>query len=223
MTTRRPRRVPDPSREPGAAQVPVRRRALSPLVLYGRSRGLPGTLALVTVVLLITAWMAPRLVWENGFKDPTARLPLITLAPLAVAAAIATGLHTHSAELDRTAARPWWRPRLLHIAGMTGAAAAGFAMAVTGNPESYGSPAAIRNLLGAVGVTLLTAALAGAGASWLPMALYSAVTFFVPQPPGIWGWLSRPGWEPGAWATAVTLFAAGTTTWALRGSRKGAA
>ncbi|MEU5162457.1 hypothetical protein AB0G74_23010 [Streptomyces sp. NPDC020875] len=204
--------------EPGAAPAPVRRRALSPLVLYGRSRGLPGTFALVTAVLLITAWTAPRLVREHGFEDPANRLPLILLAPLAVATIVAAGLHTHSAELDRTAARPWWRPRLLHIAGVTGAAAAGFTMALTGSPDVYGSPAAIRNLLGAVGLTLLTAAVAGAGLSWLPMALYTAVAYFVPITGGAWGWVNAPGWEPGAWTTALTLFATGTTTWLLRGA-----
>ncbi|MFE0424262.1 hypothetical protein [Streptomyces sp. NPDC058953] len=219
MTTRTP-----PARIPPS----VRRRALSPVLLYGRSRGLPVAFAALAVTLLVTAWAEPRLVREHGVVDPANRLPLTLLAPVVAAAVVGTGLHTPSAELDRAAARPWWWPRLLHVAGATGLAAAGLALALTGSPDVYGSPAAIRNLLGGVGLTLLTAVVAGAGPSWLPTALYSAVAYFVLIPAdeahtgaaGVWGWAVQPGPQTGAWATAVTLFATGTAAWALLGSRR---
>ncbi|MGV9313047.1 hypothetical protein ACWDR0_12735 [Streptomyces sp. NPDC003691] len=203
--------------------------ALHPVVLYGRSRGLPGALAALLATALLTAWAAPRLVRAGGVSDPANRLPLVVLAPLVVAAVIGTGLDTPSGELDRAAARAWWRPRLLHLLGLTGAAAGAFALAVTGSPEIYGSPAAIRNLLGCTGITLLTAVVAGAGAGWLPAALYGGLAFLLLQDPaaaraaGAAGWLVRPGPEAGAWATAAVLYTAGAAAWLWRGARTGRA
>ncbi|WP_246150613.1 hypothetical protein [Streptomyces qinzhouensis] len=173
---------------------------------------------------LSTAWFAPRLlVGENGIADPANRLPLVLVAPLVAAVAIGTGLHTPSDELDRSAARAWWRPRLLQLLGLTGLAAGSFALAVTGSPELYGSPAAIRNLLGCTGIVLLTAVVAGAGAGWLPAVLYTALAYLLYQDPGSGpvGWVVRPGPGAQAWTTAVVLYVTGAAAWLWRGARRG--
>ncbi|MFJ8229256.1 hypothetical protein ACIQ9E_04725 [Streptomyces sp. NPDC094448] len=202
---------------------PSGRTPLGPVVLYGRSRGLPGTVAVLVVTALATAWMAPRIVRADGFADPANRLPLVLVAPLVAAVAIGTGLHTPSDELDRAASRAWWRPRLLHLLGLTGLAAGSFALAVTGSPEVYGSPAAIRNLLGCTGITLLAAVTAGAGVGWLPTVCYGALAYLLFRDPGSGpvGWAVRPGPEAGAWAAAVALYAAGAAAWLRRGPRRG--
>ncbi|MEW1545245.1 hypothetical protein [Streptomyces tsukubensis] len=193
-----------------------------PVLLYSRSRGLPSTVAVLVVTALAAAWFAPRLVRADGFADPANRLPLVLVAPLVAAVAIGTGLHTPSDELDRAASRVWWWPRLLHLLGLTGLAAGAFALAVTGSPEVYGSPAAIRNLLGCTGITLLTAVVAGAGVGWLPTVSYGALAYLLLQDPasGPAGWAVRPGPEAGPWTVAVVLYAAGAAAWLWRGARR---
>ncbi|MFE0699191.1 hypothetical protein [Streptomyces sp. NPDC058872] len=196
----------------------------SPLALYARSRGLPGSLAAFVVAagaVWSTRWLVPL-----PEADPTARLLAVVLAPLFVAGTIGTGLHAPSEELDRTAVRAWWPRRLAHLLVVTALGAALLALAVPGAAEACGAPAAVRNTLGLVGTAAAAAAVLGARLSWLPPLLYvGAVSLaFRAGPPAVanwWGWLVQPGTAGGAWTAAAVAFAAGTTLYARRGARWG--
>ncbi|MEU9789563.1 hypothetical protein AB0E27_02905 [Streptomyces sparsogenes] len=195
----------------------------SGLLLYARSRALPMTFAVLVAAAPATAWCADWLLTRSD-PGPRARLPVLVLAPVLVAAAIGVGLYSHGDELDRTAVRPWWPRRGCHLLLLTAVAAGLLAVAVPGGPQAYGAAVMARNVLGAVGVTALGAALIGARLSWLPMLVHTSAVFLAGQAePGgagaVWAWSVQPGAQRAAWGTAVALFAAGTCLYALRGAR----
>ncbi|MFE2943184.1 hypothetical protein ACFXKG_29660 [Streptomyces sp. NPDC059255] len=203
---------------------PPAQKTRTPLTLYARSRAMPATLGALAGVALAAAWAAWWLQAQPGF-DHSARVPVVVLAPLLASAAIGTGMYTYSDELDRTAVRPWWPRRLAVLLGLTALAAALLALGVPGHPEAFGGPAAVRNLLGAVGVTAGAAALLGARLSWLPMTAYtSAVYLAAPRAPGgaaaLWAWPLQPGPQAWAWAAAVVAYGCGAGVYVWRGARR---
>ncbi|MEE1769628.1 hypothetical protein PUR34_16110 [Streptomyces sp. JV185] len=202
------------STHPAHAAVPL---------LYIRSRALPLTAATLVCITLVAAWAAHWL-QDQPYFDHTARVPVVVLAPLLASAAIGTGLHSHSDELDRTAVGRWWPRRLLHLLVLTALTAGALAAAVPGHPEAFGAPAMVRNVLGTTGVAAASVALLGARLSWLPMTVYGgAVYLAAPRTPGgaaaVWAWPMQPGPQEAAWVVAVTAYAAGAALLAVRGAR----
>ncbi|WP_433545704.1 hypothetical protein ACQPZG_11475 [Streptomyces sp. CA-294286] len=207
-----------------AAPTLARRPSLPhPLVLYARSRALPGALAALVVLAAFCAWASDWL-RPTAQVDPGAGVPVLLLGSLLASGIIGTGLHTHTDALDRTAVAPWWRRRLMHLAGLSALAAGLLACTVLGHPDQFGPSAMIRNVLGATGLAAAGATLLGARLSWLPMTAYaSAVGLAAPRCPGgwaaVWAWPVQPGSEAGAWATALAVFAVGGALYVGRGAR----
>lgn len=193
----------------------------SGLLLYARSRALPRTVAALAATAALAVWAAHGL---DAYLDPSRRVPLVALAPLAAATVIGTSLYSDSAELDRTAVRPWWRRRLVHLLALTGLATALLPWAVLGHTTAFGPPAMIRNTLGCVGLTAASAALLGARLSWLPVfgyvsAVYVAASGLQGRPMPAWAWLMQPAGQRGAWLVALVVFAAGGVLYLRRGAR----
>ncbi|MFE5485430.1 hypothetical protein [Streptomyces sp. NPDC056527] len=193
------------------------------LTLYVRSRTLPATLATLLGTAAVAAWSASWLQSQPAF-DHTARVPVVVLGPLLAASAIGTSLYAASDELDRAAPRPWPPRRVAHVLALTAVAVVLLALAVPGHAEEFGGPAMVRNTLGAVGVTVASAALIGARPSWLPMTVYvGSVYVAAPSTPGgtaaVWAWVMQPGPQAAAWAVALGAFAGGTALYAFRGAR----
>jgi hypothetical protein len=101
----------------------------------------------------------------------------VAWAPLCAAAVIGSSLHTASEELDRTAVRPWWQRRLIHLLALGALAAALLSTAPLGHPSVFGPPAMIRNTLGCTGVTAAAAVAVGARLSWLPAVGYVSAVY----------------------------------------------
>lgn len=191
-------------------------------MLYARSRGIPLALAVLAATAALAVWAAYGL---DAYVDPERRVPVVALAPLLASAAIGTGFHQYADELDRTAVRPWGPRRLTHLLALTALAAAALALAVLGHAAEFGAPAMVRNTLGAVGITAASAALMGARLSWMPTFGYlSAIYLGAPRTHGgwatVWAWPMQPGPQAGAWATAATVFVAGSALYARRGPRR---
>ncbi|MER7487715.1 hypothetical protein ABTY20_17755 [Streptomyces sp. NPDC126497] len=193
------------------------------LLLYARARVLPRT-ALVLAATAAAAVLGARNL--DAYLDPSRQVPVVALAPLFAAAVIGTSLHSASEELDRTAVRPWWRRRLVHLTALTGCAALLLATTVYGHPSPFGPAAMVRNTLGCTGLTAGAAALLGARLSWLPVFGYVSAVYvgsasargtLVP----VWAWPVQPAARHGAWVTAVVLLVAGTALYAVRGARPG--
>ncbi|WP_405780752.1 hypothetical protein [Streptomyces sp. NBC_00859] len=195
-------------------------RGLGPSVLYARSQGLPLTTYTLLGTAVLAAWAARAL---HAHLDPGRLVPVVALAPMLAAAAISTGLYEHSAELDRTAARPWWPRRLAALLVPTAFAAASLALAVPGHAQEFGAVAMVRNLLGAVGIGAAAAAVLGARLSWLPVVACLSSVYMAGAPAGraaaVWAWPVQPETRPGSWAAASLVFLGGTALYTVRGSR----
>lgn len=192
-------------------------------LLHARSRALPLTLASLLCAAAAAAWAGHLLQERLGYGN-NARVPVVVLAPLLVAAAVGTGLHSHSDELDRTAVRPWWPRRAAQLAALTVLAAGLLALALPGSPARFGAAAVVRNVLGDVGLAAGAAALIGPRLSWLPVTAYAgAVYLAAPQEPGgaaaVWAWAMQPGPQGAAWLVAAGLFVCGGTLYASCGAR----
>ncbi|MER7680355.1 hypothetical protein [Streptomyces sp. NPDC096934] len=193
----------------------------APLALFARSRAVPATLAALVCAALLTRWAATV---PDVFLDPHRRVPLLSLAPLTVSAAIGTGLHVYGRDLDDTAVRPWWPRRLAHLLVLTALAAGTLALAVPGDAQVFGTVGMVRNTLGAVGVTALGAVLCGARAGWMPTTLYFSAVYLSAASPHmrratLLAWPVQAGPERAAWAAALALFTLGAGLYAVRGAR----
>ncbi|MGW2620605.1 hypothetical protein [Streptomyces sp. NPDC001500] len=202
-----------------------RRPALTGPGLYARSRALPLTLALLAGTCAVAVAAAHRVddaSWAPGRPAPVV-VP-VALAPLLAAALIGASLYAPSDELDRTAARPWWPRRLVHLLALSALACAPLALSVPGDGPALLTAASLRNLLGCVGVTAAAAVVVGARLSWLPAFCYvGAVHLASSGVRGwgvtVWAWPTRPGQEAGAWLAAGAVFVLGTALHATRGPR----
>ncbi|WP_330457878.1 hypothetical protein OIB37_13810 [Streptomyces sp. NBC_00820] len=193
----------------------------SGFLLYARSRAVPATLAALVATTGFAIWAARQL---NAFVDPDSRVPIVALAPLMAAAVIGVSLYTASAELDRTAVRPWWPRRLVQLVGLTALASGLLPLAVLGHADVFGPPAAIRNTLGCVGITAAAAVLLGARLSWLPAFVYVSSVYLASHGAQgraalLWAWPMQPGAQPEAWAMALAAFVVGVVLYAVRGAR----
>ncbi|MFF7854728.1 hypothetical protein [Streptomyces sp. NPDC007904] len=191
------------------------------LLLYARSRTLPRTVLVLAATAVLAVLGARDL---NAFLDPSRQVPVVALAPLFAAAVIGTSLHSASDELDRTAVRPWWRRRLVHLLALVCCAAVLLAATVYGRPSPFGPAAMVRNTLGCAGLTAGAAALLGARLSWLPVFGYvSAVYVGSASTSGrlapVWAWPVQPAGRHIAWVTAAVLLVAGGALYVVRGAR----
>lgn len=160
---------------------------------------------------LLTLWAATV---PDVFLDPYRRVPLLSLAPPAVSAAIGTSLHVYGRDLDDTAARPWWPRRLAHLLVLTALAAGTPALAVPKDAQVFGAVGMVRNTLGAVGVTALAAVLFGARVAWMPTMLYFSAVYLSAASPRtreatVLAWPVQAGPQLGAWAAALALYVLG--------------
>ncbi|CAM5425352.1 hypothetical protein [Streptomyces aurantiogriseus] len=195
--------------------------ALDGPLLYARSRTVPRALAALCATAGLALWGAHG---AGASVDPERLVPVVALAPLFAAAVIGTSLHTESDELDRTAARPWWRWRAVHLLALTALAAALLSVVALGQPSGFGPSAMLRNTLGAAGLTAAAAAVLGSRLSWLPAFGYAGAVYLGAAGPQrhaatVWAWPVRPGDEPGAWAVALAAFAVGGALYVVRGAR----
>ncbi|MFI6038783.1 hypothetical protein ACIBBD_32555 [Streptomyces sp. NPDC051315] len=186
--------------------------------LYVRSRVLPRTLAGL-------AGTAGLVLWAASGPAPGGGMPVLALAPLLAAALIGTSLYAACDELDRTAVRPWWPRRLVHLLGLTAPMAVLLPLAVLGGDGLAADPwGMVRNLLGCTGLTAAAAVLLGARLSWLPACGYVWSVYLASEgvhghAVTVWAWPTQPGHTPAAWLTAAAACAAGTALYAARGAR----
>ncbi|KUN82135.1 hypothetical protein [Streptomyces griseoruber] len=186
------------------------------LLLYARSRAVPGTLTALAGTAVLALGAAAR---TGSGADPGRLLPVVALAPLLAAAVTGAGLRSATEELDRTAVRPWWPRRLGLLLGPTALAAVLLPLAVLGD-----GPAVLRNLLGCTGLVAASAVLVGARLSWLPAGGWVGAVCLASdgvhgRAVALWGWPAQPGDVPASWVAAGGAFALGTALYAVRGAR----
>lgn len=198
------------------------RLALNGAGLYARSRALPLTVVLLAGTCAFAVEAAHRAddaSWAPGRPAPVV-VPLLLLA----AALIGASLYAPCDELDRTAVRPWWPRRLVHLLALSALACAPFALVAPGDGPVALAAVSLRTLLGCVGVTAVAGVLVGARLSWLPAvccvgAVHLASSGGRGWAATVWAWPTRPGQEAGAWLAAGAVFVLGAALHAIRGPR----
>lgn len=127
-----------------------------------------GLLVLAGVVLGGVAWQA-----ESASR--MVNFILVALVPLLAAALVAGTLTTPWAEVERTVPAPLARWRLWQMSGLVLVAAPLLALVCAGWPEPFTGWIVLRNVAGASGLALLTAALVGGRLAWLGPAFGGAL------------------------------------------------
>lgn len=141
-------------------------------LLYVRVR-LVGWAVLGVVALAGTAYGA--IVWEQQAPSRMLNFTLVALLPLLAAALVAGTLTTPWAEVEQTTPAPLARWRLAQAGGLALLAAALLALVCAQWPLEMTGWIVLRNVAGAAGLALATAALLGGRLAWLGLALGGAL------------------------------------------------
>lgn len=188
------------------------------LMLYARSRQVPTSAALVTLIAL-AVWLLN----EGDGADPS-NLPVALLVLTANVAAATVGLVGQDPGLDRTAAIRWVFRRAVHVL-LVVAFAGGALLAVQAvGPELAPTALVVRNTAGLVGLAALGATVCGAMYAWILPTGWLTFTFFAPPLPGIAGeigsWMTLSPATTVSTGTPWVLLVTGTLLYAVAGSRR---
>jgi len=183
------------------------------LTLYLRSRQVPRAAPAAVVATAALALVG---------NEPDHPLQTVTFAVLALAlgfGVLGLGLGGADPELDRTGALPWWRWRTTHTAAIAVVVLAA-GLAATSAPTGL----LVRDAAGLAGLTALAATAFGNQLAWtLPIA-WGGVAAVVPPVADpvvlvVLTWPMQPPDSGVAAVTAVVLACAGSSAYAVRGTR----
>jgi len=202
------------------------------VTLYLRSRLAGHALALL---VLIAAATALALRFSSG-AEYIFGVTLVAM-PLAAAVVIAAGTRAPFGESEQTASYALPALRLGHLLGLLASAVAGLAAAaVLWQPSALSGltmagellqPHSVawwlaRNLLGFVGVVLLSARWLGSGRAWAGALVHGLLTL-TSRPEAPFGWPMRPESDREAVVIAVVLLAVGLAAIARKGAHEDSA
>jgi hypothetical protein len=208
-----------PPPAPPAAPAPVSLLAAGSRLawLHLRSRRVPiALLALVACGAALRAILHWHLMNGGAYAQQG---PMVLEAGAAAMVAITT--HSPFGEAERATGR--WLPylRLGAALALTGIAIGVLQLGVTGASLPGGVLILARNVIGVVGIGLLSSLVTGGGLAWIAPFAYLgfaeyALTSLWNNP---WTWPVRPPADRGAWICAALVFAVGLAAVTLRGAR----
>ncbi|ATW51675.1 hypothetical protein ACWGJT_27845 [Streptomyces xantholiticus] len=181
---------------------------------YARSRGLPRAAAIGAVIASATALLAQQRVAVPEFRHLVDfSVPVAEVAPVAYAVVLGTTLFSPMGDLEQTAAQPMRRHRAVHLSVLLGLAVALSALPLLGGATGAVLGASVRNVVGHLGLAMISARLFGSGLSWLlPLGMLGPTLLLgvrfdnTPEP---WAWSLHPASGTSAAAVAVSLWVLG--------------
>lgn len=182
------------------------------------SRRAPGALAAMIAcgVMLRIALTAH---WITATGASARQLPVLLEA--CVAAVIAVSTHSPFGESERTGGRwlPWLRSGVALL--LTGAAIGVLLAGATGAGLPDGTLAVVRNVAGATGIGLISAAVTGGLLAWIGPVAYGVLGEIAvgEQWTSPWTWPARSVSDRGAALCAGLVFVAGLAVTTARGAR----
>jgi hypothetical protein len=208
-------------RTPSAAPAPPAWRGLAGarlVWLHLRSRRVPTA---VLAVAVCGGVLRAALQWNWTFSSGSLAQQVPMIIEAGAAAAVVVTTHSPFGEPERTASR--WLPylRLATALLLTGLAIAVLQLTVTGASLDGGILLLARNIIGLIGIGLITSLVTGGLLAWtLPIgyiafAEYALLEFW--RTP--WAWPVRPPDDRGAWICASLVFAVGLAAFTIRGAR----
>ncbi|WP_040668016.1 hypothetical protein [Nitrolancea hollandica] len=188
--------------------------------LYVKSHRL-GRAVLLLFALGVVAW-----VWgQYLFHMPSLRssesvvVPVILIVPVASAVVVGVSTRTWMGGFERIAPRRLALWRLAHALILCSIGVACLVPAIDSGYGSYGSVAALRNILGYAGMAFLCASVAGGGLSWvLPLAYALPVPLLgVDHYHNVlwWAWPLHPADSYLSWTWALTFFVVGLSAYVV--------
>lgn len=190
--------------------------------LYLRSR-LAGWAIVGFVVIALAGWLW---VARHGHQPRSVLLALVTV-PLAAACVIGVGTHSPFAELEQTVSRSLALPRLVHLAGLLGAAALILGGVAFAWPPDDAMVIVFRNLVGFAGLAFIGARLLSGLLSWPLAVAFGMVAFVSPsviqageEEPPRWAWPLWSGEDKPAMIMAVAFLVVGFGLVVLFGARQ---
>jgi hypothetical protein len=208
-------------RKPWAAPAPSTWRAMAGVRLvwlHLRSRRVPTA---VVAVAVCGAVLRAALHWHWVFRSGllSQQLPMIIEAGAAVAVVVTT--HSPFGEPERATGR--WLPylRLGTALLLTGLAIAALQLGVTGASLSGGILLLSRNVIGLMGIGLLSSLVTGGLLAWiLPLGYVAFAEYALIEAwNNPWTWPVRPPTDRGAWICACVVYTVGLLACTLRGAR----
>ncbi|TDC36205.1 hypothetical protein [Micromonospora sp. KC213] len=184
------------------------------LLLYLRSRQVPGGMLWGVPVMVAVAWLG------TGHADPRRAVMAAALALTLGIAILGHGLAGADSTLDATAALRWAPRRALHLTAITVLAAV-VVTAVTTAPAG----AVLRDAAGITGTAALAAALFGRQLAWTLPVVTGCLSAGIPATPEPFAlylltWAGQPPGSPAAATVAVVLAVTGTAAYLILGPRR---
>jgi hypothetical protein len=194
---------------------------MRPLLLYARSRHVPGSVLVATAGVAV-AWCLGVLV------EGRSAVPAL-LAVVVGVVAVSPGLAGDDMDLDRTAAVAWPPRRAAHLV-LAGAVVAALVVATALTGRHLGEAAQVaRDVLGLSGLLGLGAVALGAGRAWIAPLVWALLSLTLlprlapPSTAGVRGqvltWVVQPVESSPSVVTAGVVGMAGILAYAMVGAR----
>ena len=184
------------------------------VLAFVRCRGLPRAAGVALIVALVATAFAGQRVAVPEFRYLVDfSVPVAEVVPLAHAVILATTLFSPMADLEQTAAQPMTRHRGLYLVVLLALALGLSALPLlTGaTAEVFGSAA--RNVVGYLGLGMISARLFGSGLAWLlPLGMFGPTLLLgvdsnnTPEP---WAWSLHASSSTSAAVVAAALWGIG--------------
>ncbi|MCX4665912.1 hypothetical protein OG453_04360 [Streptomyces sp. NBC_01381] len=184
------------------------------VLAFVRCRGLPRATGVALIVALVaTAFAGQRMAVPEFRYLVDFSVPVAEVVPLAHAVILATTLFSPMADLEQTSAQPMTRHRGLYLVVLLALAVGLSALPLlTGaTAEVFGSAA--RNVVGYLGLGMISARFFGSGLAWLlPLGMFGPTLLLgvdsdnTPEP---WAWSLHASSSTSAAVVAVALWVIG--------------
>lgn len=207
---------------PGAPAAPVqspparlvRRARHSSVTAFVRCRGLPRAAGLALLVALTATTLAGQRVAVPEFRYLVDfSVPVAEVVPLAHAVILATTLFSPMADLEQTSAQPMGRHRGVYLVVLLVLALGLTALPLLAGATGQVFASAARNVVGYLGLAMISARLFGSGLAWLlPLGMFGPTLLLgvrsdnTPEP---WAWSLHPSSSTSAAIVATALWTIG--------------
>lgn len=167
------------------------------------------------VVLAAGCSIAARLLVARPDSLASNIVVVVALGPMAMAMFVTLTARRPLGELTVTSGRSSHAWTLGVIAVIWTLAAFLIAASLwTSHAHTHGPTAAVRNLLGYVGMALIVTVVIDGTRAWIAPAAYGLTTTILAHSAGgqsvpLWAWPNRPDYDPSAWLIAAALAIAG--------------
>ncbi|MYW44497.1 hypothetical protein [Streptomyces sp. SID161] len=185
-----------------------------PALAFLRCRGLPRAAGpALLVALAATAFAGQRVALPEFRYLVDFSVPVAEVVPLAHAVILATTLFSPMADLEATSAQPMRRHRAVYLVALLALALGLSALPLLAGATAEVTASAARNVVGYLGLAMISARLFGSGLAWLlPLGVFGPTLLLgvgSDNTPETWAWSLHPATSASAMTLAAALWLTG--------------